>query len=122
MTFIKTEYPIATFSRSGVLSVATGQHFAVIRGAWTITYVVGRVGTASAGASILIDVNRNGTTIFTTQTNRITIAAGALEDDHAAPEVSALAALDRLSVDIDQVGSTTAGSDLTVVIYARPTI
>lgn len=121
------EVPVAVFSRSGILSVGAGQLQQAVRGAWTITAVRASVWVAPAGASIIIDVHRGaagatGTTIFTTQTNRPTIAAAAFTGITVAPEVSALADGDHLKVDIDQVGSTTAGSDLTVVIYGRPTL
>jgi hypothetical protein len=62
-------------------------------------------------------VNKNGTTIFTTQANRPTIAISGNTDESGVPDVTALADGDYLEVDIDQIGSTVAGSDLTVQIY-----
>lgn len=75
------------------------------------------VGTAPTGASILIDVNVGGTTIFTTQANRPTIAAaghtsGAVTD----MDVAVIADGDYITVDVDQVGSSVAGSDLVVQV------
>ena len=84
---------------------------------WTINGVRASVGTAPAGASIIVDINKNGTTIFTTQGNRPTIAiAGNTSGNVTNMDVTTVAAGDYLTVDIDQIGSTTAGADLTVQI------
>ena len=76
-----------------------------------------RAGTAPTGASLIADINKNGVTMFTTQANRPTIAAGANSAGAVTlPDITALAAGDYVSVDIDQIGSGVAGSDLTVAI------
>ena len=78
------------------------------------------MGTAPTGQAILVDVNKNGVTLFTTQANRPTIAAAAFQDvSEAVPDVTAIAAGDYLTVDIDQVGSAVLGADLTVNIRWR---
>ena len=64
----------------------------------------------------LFDVNKGGTTIFSTQGNRPTVAAGSQDGSAATPDVTAVAAGDVLTVDIDQIGSSTVGADATVVI------
>jgi hypothetical protein len=64
-------------------------------------------------------VNKNGETVFVTQGFRPTIVDGALLSAAATPDVTTVAAGDLLSVDIDQVGSSIAGSDLTVVVLLR---
>lgn len=74
------------------------------------------VGKAPTGASVIFDVNKNGTTIFTTQGNRPTIAAAATIGALATPNITALAAGDVLTVDVDQIGSTLAGSLATITI------
>jgi hypothetical protein len=64
-----------------------------------------------------VDVNHNGTTIFTTQSNRPTIAASGFYDESGTADGDVtVAAGEYLTVDVDQVGSTIAGSDLTVGI------
>lgn len=74
-------------------------------------------GTAPTGASLIIDVNKNGTTIFTTQANRPTIAAGSNQTSQAfVPDITSVSTNDYLTVDIDQIGSTVSGSDLVVLI------
>jgi len=74
------------------------------------------VRTAPTGAAILIDLNKNGSTIWSTQANRATIAAAATSGNTTTFNTTALAAGDYLDLDIDQVGSTVAGVDLTVVL------
>lgn len=74
------------------------------------------VGTAPTGSTAIYDVNINGTTAFTTQANRPTIAASATASSTTLPDVVNLSAGDVLTVDIDQVGSTVAGADLIVQV------
>lgn len=110
-------YPV--FARSGTLVVATGQGRFYFESARTILSVRASVGTAPTGAAIIIDVKRNGTTIFTTQANRPTIAINAFTSGLVTNmDVNTVAAGDYLTVDIAQVGSTAAGADLTVQIRA----
>lgn len=107
--------PIPPFGASGVLSVRTGGMRHTMEESATIQSVRATVGTPPTGASIIVDVNKNGTTIFTGGTDRPTIAAGT-NTDTGTPAVTSLAPGDYLTVDIDQVGSTIPGSDLTVTI------
>lgn len=72
--------------------------------------------TAPAGSAFIADVHKNGTTIFTTQGDRPTIADGENASSTATPAVTALANGDRLTLDIDQIGSGTAGSNLFATI------
>ncbi|MGH3372475.1 MAG: hypothetical protein ACRDPR_21015, partial [Nocardioidaceae bacterium] len=115
-TPVKHEQEV-TFSRTGALSapLAGALRWSPKR-AITITGVRANVGTAPVGASILVDVNKNGVTIFSTQSNRPTIPAAGTTDDADAIDLPAVSAGQFLTVDIDQVGSTTPGSDLTVTI------
>jgi hypothetical protein len=104
------------------LVVTTGLSEVPIDTACVIVSVVARVSTAPTGASILVDLNKNGTTVFTTQANRPSIAAAAKASSVVTNmDVTSLAAGDYLSVDIDQIGSTVAGSDLVVAVRLRET-
>jgi hypothetical protein len=106
-----------TFSRTGALSAPLAGALRWYPGrAITITAVRASVGTAPVGASILVDVNKNGTTIFSTQSNHPTIPAAGVTDLADAINVPKLSAGEFLTVDIDQVGSTSPGSDLSVTI------
>jgi len=83
----------------------------------TIVGITMACGTAPTGNSIKCDFNKNGTTIYTTQANRPTIAAGANATvSPPLPDITAFAAGDYLTMDVDQVGSTAAGADLTAMI------
>lgn len=104
------------YSVEGTLIVSTGVLRLPFKRAATITNVMATVGTAPTGAAILIDVNKNGTTIFTGGTNRPNIAVSTNEDLTAVPAVTAISAGEYLTVDIDQIGSTIAGADLVVTI------
>lgn len=80
----------------------------------TIIEVQASVKTAPTGASIIVDINLNGTTIWTTQGNRVTIVAGAYTGVQTTFDVLTLAVGDYFTIDIDQVGSTIAGAKLVV--------
>ncbi len=110
---------LATFTRSGTLAVAAGAMRFVFPRAATIVSVTTTVGTAPTGAAVLVDVNKNGTTIFTTQGNRPSIAISGNASSAATPDVTAIAAGDYLTVDVDQIGSTVAGADLLVQVRYR---
>ncbi len=108
-----------TFSIVGTLSVGTDLAPLIIAPfALTILKAFARVKTAPTGASVIIDVNKNGTSIWaTTQANRLTIAAAALSASQTAFDTTTLAEGDYLTIDVDQIGSTIAGADLTVELY-----
>lgn len=84
--------------------------------AGNISAVAIMVGTAPAGAALIVDVKKNGASIFTTTANRPQIASGAFFGLSGAPDVKALATTDFLTVEIVQVGSGTPGSDLVVQV------
>lgn len=101
----------------GLASVGTKQAQALIPGSYTISKVKIYADNAPIGASLIVDCNKNGVTIFTTQANRPEIAISGHSDDSGVPDVTTLAEGDRLSVDVDQVGSTiTGGDDLLIAV------
>lgn len=78
-----------------------------------------RVGTAPTGADLIVDVNVDGTTAFSAQTGRPKIVAG--QTSGSAVPAQAGVAVDVpvggvVTIDVDQIGSTVAGSDLNVVV------
>lgn len=108
---------IATFSRSGAITAAAGTGRFLMPGPGTLVSVGAAINTPPTGQSLICDVNKNGTTVFTTQGNRPTILAGAnATAAQAVPDVIAFNAGDYITVDVDQVGSGTAGSDLVVQV------
>jgi hypothetical protein len=103
------------FYIDGTLTIALKAAF-VAPCALTVTNVKMSVATAPTGADLIIDIHKNGTTIFTTQGNRPTIAAGETTEDSAAPDVTSIAAGDLIKLEIDQIGSTIAGADLSATV------
>lgn len=87
--------------------------------ALTIINVFIVVKTAPTGGPLTVDVNKNGTTIFTTQSGRPSIAASGTEDTSDTPDVTSLAVNDNITIDIDLVGVTTPGQDLTVIVRCK---
>jgi hypothetical protein len=83
----------------------------------TIQKVHVSVNTAPTGSALVVDVHKEGTTIFTTQANRPSVAVSAFAGS-AVPAVTAWPADSWLTVDVDVIGSTVAGSDLRVTILA----
>ena len=109
----------ATLTIPGTLSTGARNVRFYVESSRTISNVVVSVGTAPTGASVIFDVNKNGTTIFSTQANRPTIAASGFYDGSSTPDVTSLSAGDYLTVDVDQVGSTVAGSDAVIrIVFA----
>lgn len=82
--------------------------------AGTITEVQASVVTAPTGAAIICDINKGGSTIWSTQGNRITIANGANTGIQTVFNTTAVSAGDYFEVDIDQIGSTIAGGHLVI--------
>ncbi len=107
---------VIPFSHAGNAVVGSGTMRYYVDQTWTISTVRASVNVAPTGAALIVDVNKNGTTIFTTQGNRPQIAVSTNTDVSGAPDVTSLASGDYLTVDIDQIGSTIAGSDLVVTI------
>ena len=111
---------LATFERTADLSVGSGNSRYRFPFAATLLGVTAAINTAPTGASVILDVNKNGTTVYTTQANRPTILAGAnATAAETVPDVTAIAVGDYLTIDIDQIGSTVAGADATVFIRYR---
>lgn len=80
----------------------------------TIAKVFISVNTPPTGSALIVDVHKNGTTIFTNQANRPQIASGQYTGQSTSIDVTGWAPGDYLTVEVDQVGSTTPGADLTV--------
>ena len=108
-----------TFATEGTLAASIGK----IRisndfgETFTITKVKLSVSTAPTGSTIIVDVNKNDTTLFTTQSNRPAISTSAFSGQSTTIQNNSFADGDYLTFDIDQIGSTIAGAYLTVQIY-----
>jgi hypothetical protein len=113
-------YQVQIFTVPGTLSVGVGKARFYVPGPMTLSNVRASVSTPSTGADIIVDVNVNGSTIFTSQLARPKIFAGSVTCPTATPNLQELETGDYISVDIDQVGSLFAGADLTVQIELTP--
>lgn len=102
-----------TYSIDGTLFADTGDHRLYVESDTTITKVRASVGTAPTGSAVAVDVNKNGTSILS---SAISISAGS-NTATATPTTTALSAGDYLTVDVDSVGSTTAGANLVVQVW-----
>lgn len=99
-------------------ATGTGKARWMVPPSWVTAEILGIYAachTAPTGAAIIVDINKNGTTVFTTQGNRTTIAAGSNDSgSEDVPDVVTLASGDYLTMDIDQVGSSVAGAVVSV--------
>jgi hypothetical protein len=82
--------------------------------AGTISEAHASVKTAPTGADIVVDLHLNGTTIWSTQANRVTIAASANTGTQATFNTTTFASGDYFTIDLDTVGSSVAGAKLVV--------
>lgn len=105
---------LATFTELGELTEKTGTVEWPLPYDCTITEVKLRVSTAPTGQAIVVDVNVDGTTIDTGTKPQIAASSQSGTDttftdaSHLEDQV--------VSIDIDQIGSGTVGSDLVVVV------
>lgn len=106
------------FSVNGnlVLRTGTNRYYNDTGKTLTISSVRASVGTSPSGSSVIVDVHKDGTTIFTTQSNRPTITPGGTTSLVTTIESASFPAGSFITVDIDQIGSTVAGADLTVSV------
>ncbi len=121
-----TDYEISegrpTFLFTVTGSLVTGTNLTPVipvHRALVITRAYAVVKSAPTAADLIIDINKNGSTIWSTQGNRLTISATATTGSQTSFDTTALAADDALTLDIDQIGSTVAGADLTVTLRCK---
>lgn len=110
-------FRVGPYSVGGTLAVSAGTLRIPITRSMTATKARVMVAAAPTGSSLIVDVNKNGTTLFSTQGNRPTVAIGANDSGAGTtPDITSLLAGDYVTFDIDQVGSTFPGADLVVVL------
>lgn len=105
------------FEAVGALTVGLKDRFQAPH-AGEITNVSGAVGVAPTGAALIFEIQKNGVTTFTTAT-KPTVAISATETADGTnykPDVVTFAKGDTLALNITQVGSTVAGSDLDATV------
>ena len=110
---------IYTFTLVGSLAVGANvtQVVLVARVAGTLTEAFAYVGTAPTGVKIILDVNKNGATIFSG--TKLEIADGAQTGVQTVFTSAVVQIGDVFTVDVDQIGSTVPGLDLTVHLSVK---
>ena len=115
---IQDVFIIACSNEDANLTVGTAKVTFRMPYAATLTAVKASVTTAPTGSNLIIDINEGGTTVFSTP---LSIDATELTSTTAAtPAVisdSSLADDAVITIDIDQIGSTVAGTGLKVYLY-----
>ena len=108
-------YVIACSDETTDLTTGTAKATFRMPAAGTLTAVRASVTTAPAGSALVVDINEAGTSVLSTKLSidatektSTTAATAAVISD------SALAADAEITIDIDQIGSTTAGTGLKV--------
>jgi hypothetical protein len=116
MTPITREIGLAASDETTDLTTGTAKVTFRIPYAFTITGVRASVNTAPTGSTIIVDINKNGTTIMAT--NKLSIDATEKTSVTAATAAgvttTSLSNDDEITIDIDQVGSTVPGKGLKV--------
>lgn len=107
------------WSYSGSQFVRTGLMPLFLDGDCTFVGAIAGVGTPPQGAALIADVHLDGVTIFGNQSARPTIAPGAKSGVAGPATVVDLDAGSYLTVDVDQIGTTQPGADLSVVLSLR---
>lgn len=92
-----------------------------MKGAGKIVAVTATVKTAPTGAALIVDMLKNGTTIFTAGTGRPSIAVSGFSAESASVPVNTYADGDLFLPKISQIGSTVAGAGLVVTLWTRRT-
>ena len=103
---------------AGDVSTGTKKGQAIVLKAGTITTVYGVFGTAGTGGSAVLDINKNGTTIFSGATKltipistTTAVAGSALSTTNG---IYTVAAGDIITFDVDTADSGNAAADMTV--------
>jgi hypothetical protein len=106
---------LATFTMSGSLRVRQGVSRLPIKGGlFHVLSVAAALANASSGQPVIIDVNKNGTSIYSGP--RPTFPAGSVDAVVPAHDDVRVTDGDWLSLDVDQIGTILPGSDLVVVV------
>lgn len=107
-----------SFSQPGAVTAGTGNARWYPPFNVTLVRADAMVGTTSSSGNVEVDVHRNGTTIFTTQTNRPIVTAGGYRDESGTPNTTSMTkGTNYLTIDVDADG--TGAEDLVVLILYR---
>lgn len=116
----KVEFQLALSDLSTALTTGTTKGYFHAPCAFTLTGVHISVNTAPTGSTLIVDVNKGTGTGTSMLSTKVSIDASEFSSDTAATaaviSTSAVAQFDRISFDIDQVGSSVAGAGLIVTL------
>jgi hypothetical protein len=118
--YLLTAPRILLYTWDGILYVTSGTSkiYNQLGSIYTFQEIFCSVSNAPTLASIVVDVNKNGTTVLNT---KAIIPAGSVTGSSADFSVSTWNPGDYLTVDVDQIGSGTAGSNLVTHILIKQT-
>jgi hypothetical protein len=108
-----------TFAKSGALATGIGTYRWWNDTGFTLTILAVRasIGTASTSGAPVFDLNKVGTTVFTTQANRPTIAVGSLTSGKVTGyAVTTIADGEYLTCDVDVAGTGAADAVVQVLV------
>jgi hypothetical protein len=104
---------------AGALTVAAGKPAICLPLAATLSSVRLVVGTAPTGADLIVDVLKNGVSVFSNASQRPKVVAGQTKGA-SVPISASVVDGDVISFDVTQIGSGTAGSDLLATVAFVP--
>jgi hypothetical protein len=111
---------IAVSDETTALTTGTAKATFRMPFAMTVTEAMASVTTAPVGATLTVDINDDGTPIM--GTNKLDILTTATIDDNTAVVSAGTVAKDSvMTVDIDTVGSSTAGAGLKIWLIGTRT-
>jgi hypothetical protein len=110
---------VFTYFVGGGQTVGTEKQGFLMSQAGTVVDVRAYLTTSPTGSTFIVDLMKNGTTMFTTSANRPTIAISGNASTTTLPDITSVVVGDRLRIDVIQVGSTIAGSNLYVTVTLK---
>lgn len=110
---IPIDTPESTGTDKGVFHFAPG-----VAGTIEEVYIMAKT-APGAGKTFTPDINKGGTTIFTTQGNRPSLVDTAKTVTSGTPDVTTFAKNDLFTIDVDVSTATTAVADVIVLIRGK---
>lgn len=107
---VQVLHETVTFPDTVAQSDVAGARSVTFDRSGTILYVSIFCDTAPVTASVIVDAHKNGTTIFTTQGNRPTIATSGTYNRSVAPDVTAVVQGDSIQFQVDQLNASDEGN------------
>jgi hypothetical protein len=108
---------VLPFTKMGTLNpILEGMEFPIAGGVFLLTTVAGRIREVATGSPVVLDLLKNGVSIFSNPVDRPTIQPGLHNLVATIPPGIMFADGDYLELNIVSVGSTTPGVDLVVSV------